>query len=317
MARAKVDLPYTRIHEYRIICPTTLAQYRIGSRYMANRIARDDKSGGEGIEFLKNEPFDDGQESGTYTYKVYHFKSRIPGAIRWAIPDSYLHFHEESWNAYPHYVTSAFIPGKEDFFYLHIESQHVAYHVGDEVPDNVVGMKPDELKKRKVFYLDIVGHKPPPEPEEYSLNNWACPEAGVETPLTEANPKDVNLSKLPKWIENYPGELMMAIKVVRFRFQWFGLSSAVHKFVMDKMYPKIFTNTHRQLMHWAKEWYPMSNDDLLAYEAETERLQQEYFTTHNPTADDRPDDGKGPTEVAPDAAAEKKSKKDKKKKKGD
>jgi hypothetical protein len=31
-----------------------------------------------------NQParLDDGKESGTYTYKVYHFKSRIPGAIR-------------------------------------------------------------------------------------------------------------------------------------------------------------------------------------------------------------------------------------------
>jgi hypothetical protein len=58
-------------------------------------------------------------------------------------------------------VTSAVIPGKEDFFYLYIESQHIAYHVGEEVHDNEVGLKPDELKKRKVFYLDIVGHKPP------------------------------------------------------------------------------------------------------------------------------------------------------------
>jgi hypothetical protein len=33
---------------------------------MASRIAREDKGGGEGIEVRRNEPFEDGENRGTY-----------------------------------------------------------------------------------------------------------------------------------------------------------------------------------------------------------------------------------------------------------
>jgi hypothetical protein len=301
---------YTRIHEWRIIVPTVIPQYRVGSRYMASRIAREDKGGGEGIEVRRNEPFEDGERRGTYTYKVYHIKSKIPGAIRWAVPESYLHFHEESWNYYPHYSTKDFIPGKEDSFYLHIESQHLPYRHGEPIPDNPVGLTPDELKIRKVTYLDIVGHHPKPEKPEEDMLNFVCPEAGVETPLTE-DPDAVDKSKPPKWTEVYPGDMIVACKVVRFRFHWFGLNSAVHSFVMDKLYPKLFTNTHRKLMSWAKDWFPMDDQGLLEYETETERIQRAYFEEQPPDqGSDAPPDGPPPD----DPKGKKKDKKDKKKK---
>jgi hypothetical protein len=276
---------WTRIHEYRIIVPTNLAQFRIGSRYMANRVAREDKGGGEGIEVRENRPFEDGERQGTYTYKIYHFKSRIPSAIRWAIPTSYQSFHEEAWNCYPHYLTNAFCPGKETTFYIRIESQHFEYHFGDEIPDNPVSLDALDLQMRKIFYLDIVGLKPKPTQPEFNLFNFVCPEAGIHTPLSEPNPKEVSFARVPKWVENYTGDLVLAVKVVRFRFNLFGLSTAVHHSVMDKFYGELFTNTHRQLISWAKEWFPMSYDDLLAYEAETERLQQEYFAQCPPSVD--------------------------------
>jgi hypothetical protein len=65
---------YTRIHEWRIIVPTSLPQYRIGSRYMVSRIARDDKGGGEGIE--------DGERCGTDTHKVSHIRRAVPESDR-------------------------------------------------------------------------------------------------------------------------------------------------------------------------------------------------------------------------------------------
>jgi hypothetical protein len=276
---------------------------------MASRIAREDKGGGEGIEVRRNEPFEDGERRGTYTYKVYHIKSKIPGAIRWAVPESYLHFHEESWNCYPHYSTKDFIPEKEDVFFLHIESQHLPYRPGEPIPDNPVGLTPDELKIRKVTYCDIVGHHPKPDNSSQDLLNFVCPEAGIVTPLTE-DPNSFDKNKPPKWTEAYGGEMIVACKVVRFRFHWFGLNSAVHSFVMEKLYPKLFTNTHRQLVSWAKEWYPMDEAALFAYEAETERIQRAYFEEQPPDMGDET----APQGPPPESGNKKKDKKKDKKK---
>jgi hypothetical protein len=273
---------FSCVSEFRIIVPTSLAQYRIGNLFMANRIAREDKGGGEGIELCKNEPYDEGDEHGIYTYKIYHIKSKIPGAIRWAVPESYLHFHEESHNSYPHYLTTCTIPTKENDFFLHIESRHIAYTRGAEIPDNLIGLTPEELAKRKVLYLDIVGHVPKPDAPEYDLLGFSCPAAGINQPLHEKKPDKVDHSKLPAWIDEYEGEMMMAIKVVKFRFHWKGLQSLVKSFLMEKTYPGLFTNTHRKLVSWIGEWGPMSQEDLNAYEAETERLQREYFAENHP-----------------------------------
>jgi hypothetical protein len=99
----------------------------------------------------------------------------------------------------------------------------------------------------KITYLDIVWDHPKPENPSQDLLNFVCPEAGINTPLTE-NPNALDHDRVLKWMEAYDGEIIIARKVVRFRFDWFGLNSAVHKFVMDKLYPKLFTNTHRKFI---------------------------------------------------------------------
>jgi hypothetical protein len=77
---------------------------------------------------------------------------------------------------------------------------------------------------------------------------------------------------------------------------------------MDKLYPKLFTNTHRKLMSWAKDWFPMDDDALLAYETETESIQRAYFEEQPPDqGSDAPPGGPPPDEG-------KGKKKDKKKK---
>jgi hypothetical protein len=136
---------------------------------VASRIAREDKGGGEGIGVHRNEGLEDGACQGTYTSRVFHIKSKIPGAIRWAVPESYLQFHDESRNCCRHYSTKDFIPHKEDSFFLHIESQHLPYRAGEPVSDNAVGLTPDELRVCRVTYLDIVGHYSRPKTPEEDL----------------------------------------------------------------------------------------------------------------------------------------------------
>lgn len=55
-------------------------QYQVAQLYSVAEASKNETGGGEGIEVLKNEPFDDypllgGQYSkGQYTYKIYHLK---------------------------------------------------------------------------------------------------------------------------------------------------------------------------------------------------------------------------------------------------
>jgi hypothetical protein len=75
-------------------------------------------AGDEGIEWIKNEPYDntDGhlgvseitgttvpRNKGQYTLKRYHFKSKVPGIVTHLAPSNALFLIEEAWNAYPHW----------------------------------------------------------------------------------------------------------------------------------------------------------------------------------------------------------------------
>lgn len=70
--------------------------------------SKNETGGGEGIEVLKNEPFNDHPllggkySSGQYTYKIYHLSSKVPAFIRMIAPKGSLEIHEEAWNAYPY-----------------------------------------------------------------------------------------------------------------------------------------------------------------------------------------------------------------------
>lgn len=71
-------------------------------------MSKNETGGGEGIEVIKNEPFNDHPllngkySSGQYTYKIYHLASKVPAFIRLVAPKGSLEIHEEAWNAYPY-----------------------------------------------------------------------------------------------------------------------------------------------------------------------------------------------------------------------
>ena len=258
-----------KIYEFRIILPTSLQQYKIGNLYMTAQRSKEETEQvqGEGIETITNEPFQNETESGQYTYKIMHFKSRIPAFIRWALPDKYCHCHEKSWNSYPHYHTEYAVPGLGDNFLMVIDSQHFAYEKNGKIPKNALNLTKEELKKRKIVYLDILDSKPKPDKPEHDLHGFVCPEAGISNPL-QGSPKNAkaNEKNPPLWSTTYDGEMMIAIKVVKFNFHWKGLQSITEKFAMNTFYHNLFLDTHRQLMRLADKWYPMSIDDVRAFE---------------------------------------------------
>jgi hypothetical protein len=86
-------------------------QYKIAQLYGVAEMSKSETGGGEGIEILKNEPFEnfpllgDKYSSGQYTYKIYHLASKVPAMIRLLAPKGALEVHEEAWNAYPYAKT--------------------------------------------------------------------------------------------------------------------------------------------------------------------------------------------------------------------
>ncbi|XP_035230208.1 phosphatidylinositol transfer protein beta isoform-like [Stegodyphus dumicola] len=66
------------IKEFRVILPITVEEYQVGQLYSVAEASKNETGGGEGIEVLKNEPFENvpllgGRfNKGQYTYKIYH-----------------------------------------------------------------------------------------------------------------------------------------------------------------------------------------------------------------------------------------------------
>ena len=57
--------------------------------YAVAEASKNETGGGEGIEVLKNEPYDDKSqpgEKGQYTHKIYHLASKVPKFIRMIAP---------------------------------------------------------------------------------------------------------------------------------------------------------------------------------------------------------------------------------------
>ena len=258
-----------KIYEFRLILPTNVDQYKIGNIYMTAMRSNEESKQvkGEGIETIKNEEFSNEKESGFYTYKIMHFKSRLPGFLRWALPDKYCHCHEKSWNAYPHYHTEYSVPGMGDDLVMSVESQHRPYKAGEEIPDNLLELSKDELKIRKIVYLDILDSKPKPA-KDRDIQGWVCPELGVNEPLNNGNKKKYNAdeSKPPAWTKNFHGDMMVAVKVVKLKFHWRGLQSMVEKFAMDPFYHNLFLDAHRAMMRWGDKWGNMTLDEVRSFD---------------------------------------------------
>ncbi|EAY21809.1 Phosphatidylinositol transfer protein [Trichomonas vaginalis G3] len=292
-----------KIYEYRVILPTNVPQYQIGNLYMCAQRTRETQGGGEGIEILKNEPYQEGEEKGQYTHKVMHFKSKVPGAIRWAIPDKYLHIDEKSHNSYPHFHTLYEQKGMGKDFYLLVESQHMVYDREKGVPDNALNLTPEELKQRQIFYLDIVNSKPKPEKPEWDMHNFECPEAKISKLSTPKNTCDE--TKPPEWTLTYEGDMIVAVKIVKFKFKWFGIQSAVESFAMGKFHD-VFLDSHRAMFSWAAQWFPMDMPAIrkLEQEVQDEQAKLKFDKDEESESKSKKDDKKKDDKKAEEAKKE-------------
>jgi len=254
------------IKEYRVTLPMSVEEYQVAQLYAIAEASKNQTGGGEGVEILKNEPFDNvplfnGKFcKGQYTYKIYHCAGKVPGWIKMIAPTSSLELHEEAWNAYPYTKTVSSHPAfKKDNFSIVIET----YHIGDNgQSENVHELDNEKLKERTVVPIDIAN-----DPVNDADSKKDEDPANFVSEKTGRGPLNGD------WIATAE-PVMTCYKLVSIQFKWWGLQNKVETFIHSYQ-KRLFTNFHRQVFCWLDKWYGMSMADIRALEEETKKKLDE------------------------------------------
>ncbi|OCT58315.1 hypothetical protein XELAEV_18002253mg [Xenopus laevis] len=229
--------------EFRVVLPVSVEEYQVGQLFSVAEASKDNTGGGEGIEVLKNEPYEKNGEKGQYTHKIYHLQSKVPSFVKMLAPEGSLVFHEKAWNAYPYcrtmvLVINLFLSQNEymkDDFFVKIETWHKP-DFGEQ--ENVHGLDCDTWKEVEVVPIDIADRSQINEGKELA-NNPSSPH-------------------------------MCAYKLVTVKFQWWGLQGKVERFI-HKQEKRLFTNFHRQLFCSLDRWVDLNMEDIRRMEDETQK----------------------------------------------
>uniref|UniRef100_A0A3B3QNR0 Phosphatidylinositol transfer protein beta isoform n=1 Tax=Paramormyrops kingsleyae TaxID=1676925 RepID=A0A3B3QNR0_9TELE len=246
-------------------------QYQVGQLFSVAEASKNETGGGEGIEVLKNEPYEKEGEKGQYTHKIYHLKSKVPTFVKMISPEGALVFHEKAWNAYPYCRTSELpLPSppneymKDDFF-IKIETWHKP-DLG--TIDNVHMLDPSTWKTVDVLPIDIA------DGNQVATGDYKAEEdpALFHSVKTGRGPLGPNWKK--ELLSNADCPRMCAYKLVTVKFKWWGLQNKVENFI-HRQEKRIFTNFHRQLFCWIDRWVELTMEDIRRMEDETQRELEE------------------------------------------
>uniref|UniRef100_A0A8C5LRG3 Phosphatidylinositol transfer protein beta isoform n=1 Tax=Leptobrachium leishanense TaxID=445787 RepID=A0A8C5LRG3_9ANUR len=251
-----------------VVCVMIKELYQVGQLYSVAEASKNETGGGEGIEILKNEPYEKDGEKGQYTHKIYHLKSKVPGFVKLFAPEGSLVFHEKAWNAYPYCRTSKWIEThyylneymKEDFF-IKIETWHKP-DMGTQ--ENVHCLDPNIWKTVEVVDIDISDRT------QVELADYKAEEdpAIFQSVKTKRGPLGPNWKKELANSEDCPR--MCAYKLVTIKFRWWGLQNKIESFI-QKQEKRIFTNFNRQVFCWIDKWVDLTMEDIRRMEDETQQ----------------------------------------------
>ncbi|KAI1285818.1 Phosphatidylinositol transfer protein alpha isoform [Halotydeus destructor] len=254
------------IKEFRVLLPLTVEEYCIGQLYSVAEASKNETGGGEGVEVVKNEPFDGvpllgGKFSkGQYTYKIFHLESKVPNLVRYLVPKGSLKIHEEAWNAYPYCKTVITNPDyMKSNFSITIETLHCQ---DDGKGENVHELPPEKLKNREVIVVDIAN-------DNVSSKDYK----ETEDPTKFKSEKTGRGPLVGKWYETSQ-PLMCAYKLVTVEFKWFGLQNKVESFI-QKTEKRIFNNFNRQVFCWLDQWHGLTIQDIRDIEEKTRQELEE------------------------------------------
>ncbi|CAB1347667.1 unnamed protein product, partial [Coregonus sp. 'balchen'] len=222
----------------RVILPISVEEYQVGQLYSVAETSKNETGGGEGVEVLKNEPYEKDGEKGQYTHKIYHLHR--PGMLTPTVgPNEYM----------------------KDNFLIKIETWHKP-DMGDQ--DNVHGLDPEQWKKAEVVYIDIAD-KAQVDAKDYK------PE---EDPAIFKSEKTGRGPLGPNWKKELPSNTnsphMCAYKLVTVNFKWWGVQNKIENFI-HKQEKRLFTKFHRQLFCLIDKWIGLTMEDIRRIEEETQK----------------------------------------------
>lgn len=246
----------------------TVSEYQVAQLYCVAESSKQNTDGQEGVEVVKNEPFEnfpllEGFSSGQYTYKIYHFASKVPAFVRYVLPSKSMSVHEEAWNAFPYCRTVLTNPtiGKKTFK-ITIETMHLG-DKGDT--DNAHQLPPELLSRRKVSYIDIANDQI--DPKEYNE---------AEDPTLYHSEKTGRGPLTATWRETSK-PVMTCYKLVTAEFAWFGLQTRIENWIQTAE-QRLFLQFHRKLFCTTDQWYGMTMDDIRKMEDELKEELQQILT---------------------------------------
>ncbi|KAI3373675.1 hypothetical protein L3Q82_022269 [Scortum barcoo] len=210
-------------------------KYQVGQLYSVAEASKNETGGGEGVEVLKNEPYEKDGEKGQYTHKIYHLQSKVPSFVRMLAPSFSSQHPRESL---------------ERISILSLSQVH--------------GLDAETWKKVDVVYIDIADRSQV-EPKDYKPEEDPCKFKSVKTGRGPLG---------PDWKKELPNKKdcphMCAYKLVTVKFKWWGLQNKVENFI-QKQEKRLFTNFHRQLFCWIDKWIDLNMEDIRRMEEETRK----------------------------------------------
>lgn len=236
---------------------------------MVARRQDEECANGEGIELITREHYDEGPDHGMFTHKVYHYHSRIPAFIRWAIPNSLTDFHEKAWAAFPHEKMQYVVPALENRTSIFIDCYSYPYSKEEGFPENPCHLTDEELAIREIRYMDIVTMEPIPTREDWKLANFQCPEAGINLISEPTRPYDPFV--LPEWVEKYEGKMMVNVKCIKCEIKIWGLQTRIENMLTVTTVPGILLESARAITGWASGWGKMTDEEIRQFVLESDQ----------------------------------------------
>ncbi|KNC74539.1 phosphatidylinositol transfer protein alpha isoform [Sphaeroforma arctica JP610] len=243
------------ISEYRIVMPVSVDEYQVGQLFSVMEASKNETGGGDGVEIIKNEPFENHKDygSGQYTFKKYHLASKVPKFVKMLAPEGSLVLEEEAWNAFPYCKTVLKNPSyMKDNFFIDVSTHHLA---DAGTTENCHKLSGKQLKLRKVVNIDIAMDKVPAS--DYKK----------EEDPTKVKSEKTGRGPLGKGWQTKVDPVMTSYKLVTCEFKWWGLQNRVEKVVMDSN-ERLHRNFHRQLYCWMDKWHGLSMKDIRKLEAQ-------------------------------------------------
>ncbi|KAI4878610.1 hypothetical protein NFI96_019046, partial [Prochilodus magdalenae] len=192
-------------------------KYQVGQLYSVAEASKNETGGGEGIEVLKNEPYEKDGEKGQYTHKIYHLKRRgmlthIAERNEYMKDDFFIKI--ETWHK-PDLGAIENVHKLDNSTWKSVEVVPIDIADRDQVAHGV--SSPFSVNVLKCYLFSLLDYKPDEDP------------ALFKSTKTGRGPLGPNWKK--ELVSNPESPRMCAYKLVTVKFKWWGLQNKVENFI--------------------------------------------------------------------------------------